>query len=147
MKPHLVRLQCQIDEASRYAWPPSKLLHSKKTTQNLPLDSLGDEGFLSSEGEIGLLDFRPSTKKIEFMLPEWWKGPTASERVFIFWDVACAQNGIGTGSGHIPQNLYLRVKFLSIKPNLIYSGELENEMSPLSSIFHSFHLSILSQLF
>lgn len=32
--------------------------------------------------------------KIAFMLPEWWKGPTASERVFIIWDVACAQNGI-----------------------------------------------------
>lgn len=35
-----------------------------------------------------------NTLKIAFMLPEWWKGPTASERGFIIWDVACAQNGI-----------------------------------------------------
>lgn len=31
------------------------------------------------EGEIGL----PNTLKIALMLPEWWKGPTACERVFI----------------------------------------------------------------
>lgn len=37
-----------------------------------------------------------------------------------------------------PRNVYLRVKFLSIKPTLIYSGELENEMSQLSAIFQFF---------
>lgn len=40
-----------------------------------------------------------------------------------------------------PLNVYLRVKFLSIKPTLICSRELENEMSQLSAIFSSLFIS------
>lgn len=85
--------------------------------------------FGGAKGKLDFLTSEHPEKKIAFMLPEWWKGPAASERVFIFGDVACAQK-----VGIFPPNVYLRVKFLSIKPTLIYSGELENEMSQLSAI-------------
>lgn len=64
---------------------------------------------------------------------------------FIIWDVACAQNGISAPDSS-PPNIYPRVKFLSIKPTLIYSGERKNEMCKLLTIFHSFHVSFPSQL-
>lgn len=49
---------------------------------------------LSEEWGGNWTSWLENTLKIAFMLPEWWKGPTASERGFIIWDVACAQNGI-----------------------------------------------------
>lgn len=57
-----------------------------------------------------------------FMFPLWWKGPMVSERVFIIWDVACAQNGVSAPDSSL-LNIYLRLKFLSIKTNFdLFSG-------------------------
>lgn len=81
MKTHLIRVWCQIDEASGKAWPQSKPPFLARWR-------------FSEEWGGNWTSWLENTLKIAFMLPEWWKGPTASERGFIIWDVACAQNGI-----------------------------------------------------
>lgn len=87
-----------------------------------------------------------------------WEHP--KNCIYVTW-VMKRPNGIREGFYHLrrclctewnsaldifPWNVYLRARFLSIKPTLIYSGELENEMSQLSAIFSILlHVSSFSQ--
>lgn len=84
-------------------------------------------------------------KKIAFMSPEWWKGPTAAEFFFFFFLSSAAspvhRMELKQEVDVLPQTAYLRIKFLSIKPTLIYSGELGNGRSQLLDIFFRLFIS------
>lgn len=83
--------------------------------------------------------------KIAFMLPEWWKGPTACERGFIISDVACALNGIQHRT--FPPETSIWEQSSSLLNQLWFIQEnWKMKWANFRLFFNSFHISSLSQL-
>lgn len=121
---------------------------SQKHTKTLPPDSMGDEVFWGVNGKLYFLTWE-HPKKIAFMLPSWWKGPTASERVFIIRDVACALNGIWRETlPPPPTSTWEKSSSLSLLNQLWFIQEKwKNQMSQLWTIFPFFSCLVPSTTF
>lgn len=127
-------------------WGFGERLASLQTAALLSLDFLGDEGFLRSEGNIVLFDFRTSTKKLHLC---YWvmKGPWAG---FFFKSskaLPVHRMELEQEVDVFPRTVSLRIKFLSIKLTLIHSRELGNEIRQLWAIFLVFPSHLFTTFF